>query len=238
MSPNEAQLRAALREGAGKGVDADLIIANAERYRRARRQRITYAAAAVVVAAFVGIGGTLLANSGSGGESAGSDAGRAAGGRAPAARPSTASVPGPAQGRFGAAPKAAACPPAPTRVVAPVGTGPAQAGRLLPTGVSTITACAYPAGGRQVRTAVLTGARAQALATTLNDGAGTPTAPLRSCSASDQRAARIALLAADADGRRVPTVHVTVRCAHAVATNGLATRYLATVPAELDRLVR
>ncbi|HEY8300291.1 MAG TPA: hypothetical protein VIG48_00185 [Jatrophihabitans sp.] len=243
MSPSESQLRAALREGAGRGVDADLIIAKAERHRRVRRQRITYAAAAVVVTACVGVGGTLLAHHGSSGDTTGSNDSAAGGAAAASAArsnaPRAASTPAASSPRAGglAEPKVAACPPPPSRAVVPVGPGVAR-GPLLPPRVSTITACSYQAGTRAPRSVVLDGVQAQSLATALNHGSVTPTQHPRSCTAADDRGGQVSLLAADANGRRAKTVLVTVRCSRAVATNGAATRYLDPVPPVLNRLVR
>ena len=150
MSPSESQLRAALREGEKGGIDAGVIIANAERYRRARRQRVTYAAVAVVVAAFVGVGGTLLAGSGSSDETAGGSAGTAAAGggaayRNMSKRPGASSAaPSRATGGLGPASGVATCPSTPARLSA-AGAGRRHGGQLLPAGVSSITACGYPA---------------------------------------------------------------------------------------------
>lgn len=66
MSPSEEQLRAALREGEGPGLDAGVIASRAESWRRehrARRTRLLASAAAAVVVAGIGIGtGLVLAN--------------------------------------------------------------------------------------------------------------------------------------------------------------------------------
>lgn len=60
MSPDEPQLRHALRDGEGEPVDAAALIAHARTVRRARRVRLASVATAVVAVAAVGIGSAFV----------------------------------------------------------------------------------------------------------------------------------------------------------------------------------
>ncbi len=203
MSPSESQLRAALREGSRTGVDAGVIIANAERQRRARRQRINYAAAAVVAAAFVGVGGTLLATLGSGDEQGGGSAAEHAprAGLRPAGSSAAASSPRERRGR---------------------GRGPRTGSRGLPAGAGEDrrraphgpVGCCRRTSRRSpraatrradgtVRSVVLTGSQARSVAAALNGAAPAPATHAGRCAAA---ADHIAVLAGDAHGRRVTPV--------------------------------
>lgn len=62
MSPNEAQLRAALHEGEGESVNAGALISHAVGVRRERRRRVYLAAGAAVAVAGVGVGIAALTN--------------------------------------------------------------------------------------------------------------------------------------------------------------------------------
>lgn len=245
MSPSEAQLRAALREGAGRGLDADAIIAKAERYRRARRQRlINGAAAAAVVCVFVGGGSWLAARTGD--EQGGGSSGSAAHG---AARTAVAQPPAAGGGvaapsaRETSAPSATApvpgCPPTAKPVAVPDTGTTGRAAALLPTGLSAITACGYsPDSARLQHSKVFTGATANGLAARLNRGSVSPVPSSRQCSTGTHHARRLVLFATAATGARPKTVQVTVRCTGVVATNGAVARYLPDLPRSLSPLVR
>jgi hypothetical protein len=249
VSPTESQLRAALQEGAGRGLDADAIIARAERYRRARRQRITnIAAAAAVVCVFVG-GGTWFAVSNSDNEQSGNASGGAAlapdeGHKAPRRQATARPAPRPAPSRpapspaasFGTSATAAACPTKarPISVPAAASTGT----DLFPEQPSAITACGYVTDARVRHRAVLHGAVAQHVATTLDNGSTTPVGSDNGCPVGSNRGRRILLFAVGTDGARAKPVQVTVRCANVVATNGQVARYLPNLPDALSPLVR
>jgi hypothetical protein len=79
MSPNEFQLRAALRDGEGEIPQANLAIADALRIRRDRRRLIASVASAAAVVAVVALGGTLVVRN-DGGNSADTAGGAIAGG--------------------------------------------------------------------------------------------------------------------------------------------------------------
>jgi hypothetical protein len=86
--------------------------------------------------------------------------------------------------------------------------------------------------------AVLHGAVAQRVATTLDNGSTTPVESDRGCPVGSNRGPRILLFAVGANGARAKPVQVTVRCANVVATNGHTARYLPTLPDPLSALVR
>jgi hypothetical protein len=60
MSPSEASLRRALRDGEGERLDPDVVLSHAEAFRRARRARVGGMIAAAAVVAGVGVGAGLL----------------------------------------------------------------------------------------------------------------------------------------------------------------------------------
>ena len=170
MSPNEEQLRAALRDGEGDRPNADLIIASAHAARRSRR-RVTWAIAssvAVVIAIGGGVSAVSTLRSGNSSSSSGERAGglqpvptstagapRAA---APAASPQTESSP--------TAPSALVCPRTPPTIATPK----VSNGRLLPDGITAIRICLYQAGtAKFAGTTELAGAAAQQLARRLED---------------------------------------------------------------------
>jgi hypothetical protein len=118
MSPNEEQLRAALREGEGDRPNADLIIASARAARRSRRRVAAAIAASVAVVIAIGGGITALSLRSGNSPSSSAAAGRsqplptsAAGAAPPAARPGAELPP--------AAPSALACPSTPPTIAMP-----------------------------------------------------------------------------------------------------------------------
>lgn len=249
MSPSEAQLRAALHEGEGQGLDAGLLIAHASRVRRERRRRINQAAAATLAVGVLGAGFTLLVGGGYGDQAGGGTsasqrttaAGSAAGGYGPMQKSprSTAhlraAVPSP---QFGAGSAATvSCPSVPDRIGLPAGVTPDEAaGPLVPADATAIRACGYP-GGTRARAALVQGRSATALAATVNSAPITSRRVLRTCT-KDAPSGTVELFAVDGAGRQAKPVVVTVACPEAVATNGLATRYLPVAPKLLTDLLR
>ena len=165
MSPNEEQLRAALRQGEGDRPDADLIIASAHAARRSRR-RVAWAIAGSV-AVVIAVGGGITALSLPSGKSSTSSS--AAAGRSQPSPTSAAGLAAPAASPRAEAPNATtalACPGTPPTVAMPkVSNGP-----LLPDGISAIRICLYQVGTPKFAgTAGLTGTAAAQLARRLED---------------------------------------------------------------------
>lgn len=167
MSPNEEQLRAALRQGEGEQPNADLIIASAHAARRSRRRMAWAIAGSVAVVIAIGGGITALALRSEDSTSAGSAAGEpqaapsptsAGGAAAPAASPGTGSPP--------AVSGALACPGPPPTIAMPNTSN----GRLLPDGLTTIRICLYQTGTPKLAGMTdVTGTAAEQLARRLED---------------------------------------------------------------------
>ena len=132
MSPNEEQLRAALRQGEGEQPNADLIIASVHAARRSRRRTVWAIAGSVAVVIAIGGGITALTLRSGNGPSAGSAGGGA--GLAPAL---SGSANGQAR-RSAAAP--ARCPAVPPAIAPPT----ASSGPLFPDGITALRICLYP----------------------------------------------------------------------------------------------
>jgi hypothetical protein len=253
VSPNEFQLRAALREGEGDGVNAAEVIARAHELRQRRRVRYTSVAAIAVVVTGIGVaGGLALNSSGSDKSSSSAVSQNAAGGSAAAtpAAPSTSQSQG-ANGYAvngappGSAASAAAVPcPAALPQLAPPASG--GGGALFAGPVTAVKICAYPqAGGAAVTgrdgkpvSTVLTGAQAATLAASLNGASKSRTpAPCPLYRTADGRA--LVLYAVSPDGSALPPVTATVaqNPCNLPVTNGRAVRYNWTPPAYLDPFV-
>jgi hypothetical protein len=231
MSPNESQLRAALRDGEGRSLDVDAVVAGAVRVRRARRQRITSVAGAVVIVAGVATGGALLFGHGSGGGAAGSAAtyglsrsAQPAGGHAtryaqePAASAAAARIP---------------CPASQPRLMPPGGGGSGLFGgngALFGRSVSVVKVCGYPSG----RSVVLTGARARAVVTSM-ESASKSRIPRQCPDSTTGVSASLAVYAVDASGNPSRVVTVTLGC-RGLLTNGTAVRYAWSPPPLLSSL--
>ncbi len=176
MSPNEAQLRAALRAGEGESLDPDAILARARTTRSQRRRtRTAIGATAAMVAAVAG-SVTAIAAANHGGQPA---AGPSA--SVSPSRPGIATRPAPAIGGPSTEPGPDGTPyvPAGCTATAPElkwpkdPTGTAAAGPVFPAGVESITLCAYQLGQpsqshpfQSART--ITGSTATALADRIN----------------------------------------------------------------------
>jgi hypothetical protein len=188
MSPNEFQLRAALRDGEGDSIDPDTVIVRARAMTQARRdRRVRYLSVAAVVAVVGGIGtaaGITLSGGDSGTDNL-SGAGRAmsTAGSA-AARPNAGggaqAAPGPLEATA-AVPCPATAPDFRTPGVRPKKESGA-AGPMFSGPVEGIKVCAYEeqsrnpiedSSGRTANT-VLTGPAATALATSLEAAAKAP----------------------------------------------------------------
>jgi hypothetical protein len=187
---DEAQLRAALRDGEGETLSAGHIVALAEARQARRHDRIRTAAVAVVVTGLLGGGVGALTQLGGGNESGGSSnsatgkqplthfggdkraagsAGDAQGDRAAGGSAAHGEVPQPLAPGAGAA---AVCPPHPAAVRWPADKAVNTTAPLFTGKVTSITLCGYrgkPQGVQTLRGAsVLRGAQAQELADSIN----------------------------------------------------------------------
>jgi hypothetical protein len=156
MSPNEHQLRAALRQGEGDRPDADEIIFSARAARAARRRTAWAVVGSVAAVLLVGGGITALSLAGDGSGSSASSGGAAGGAAVPPDRsPGTGTRAGPLP------PTVPACP----RVLPSVPQPPSRSsGQLFPDGVIAIRICLYPVESSTLNaTNELTGTAAQRL---------------------------------------------------------------------------
>ncbi len=244
MSPNEAQLRAALREGEDDALDrlnADAIIWAARRLQRERRRRVTAIAGGIAAAAIVGLGVSgIVALGGGGGGGKSTEAGGGA--------LSRTGAPADSAGRGGAAaeqpdavrPREATqlpCPNGPERFLLPGGGGTGQFGGngpLFSTAVSAMTVCLYPIDGSAITT-VLSTAQAAAVAKTLEAAPVVRTPAI--CPDQQPPSGSVELLAVSPTGVAAKPVVITLGCPTNQVTNGTAVRYPRTLPPALGALV-
>lgn len=207
MSPNEEQLRAALRQGEGDRPNADRIIASVRATRRTRRR--TAWAIAGSVAAVIAIGGGITALSLHSGRTT-SRPSAASGAQAAAASSGSAKY-----GAAAPAPTVPPCPVAPPEAARPSGASP---DRLLPNGIIAIRICLYQAVTADLAgTTEVTGAAAQQLADRLDGSPLLPTNSAPPCPPGPS----IAILARTTSGD-VPVVAGNAVCGD--ITNGQITR--------------
>jgi hypothetical protein len=245
VSPSEADLRAALRDGEGDRVDPYDII-HAVRERRAHRRTVLLSAAAAVV--FVGAaaaGGAALFNSGSGNNNGGANlAGGNGGGALNAAGNSSQPM------RRGAQ-TAAHKPGFVSMCVSPQirrtpTNGNESSGSLLSGPVTSFVVCATPesstGSGHTPQTAspvTVTGAAARSLVASLSNAA---TSPVRTVCPFSNATTRITLLMTPvtAAGEHLPALSATIESAAcgAMVTNGTTTRYGWRLPPRVATLLR
>jgi hypothetical protein len=252
VAPSEFDLRSALHEGEGDGVDAGRVIARARAVRATRRTRWASVAASVVVAGALGTGiGALVhfsgsPSAGSAGSAAGANAadsaasatGSAAGGRAglaapqPAAPPASGEFHGPAQGPEKGSKVCEDTVPVPAT---PPASGPATSRPLLPPDTEAVVVCGYriAASGaiaRHHHQDRLVGPAARELAQSLNAAALRPD---RTCPpAFPTRMLSITVNRPDIAPHQPVIVTYDSTCG-ATATDGTAVRYGWTPPADL-----
>jgi hypothetical protein len=244
MSPDEFELRAALRDGEGQHLDVDRVVARAQAAQAARRERrVRFASVAAVIAVVsgIGVGGGIALSNGNHDNSKDSSSSlsekdSAGGGQAIASAPNFAlqpekdcppTLPQPTSGSTTASP-------------------PASAKTLFSGPVSAVLICAYPEssgplitrGDGTPLTTVLTGDQATALVASL-DGA------------SKQLQTQPCPLYRTADGKTLLIIGVSpagVRMAPVTAsasqnpcnqpvTNGAAVRYNWSPPSFLDAYI-
>ncbi|MCW2496169.1 hypothetical protein [Jatrophihabitans sp.] len=239
MSPSEFQLRAALRDGEGDGVDPDRIISSALRLqlrRHDRRVRVLAVAAVIVVISGGAVG--IAALNGSTRESGGAAsaqsrtaaAGAAAGGAdsggaiPKASSPSSESVGASGGAVVPSSPlPGVTCPKTPVSYELPGGGGTNQFGAdgpLFAEPVAAIAVCSYPLGAASPTP--LTGTAATALARKLElEGSSSPrSGPY--CAGQ----VRGELLSFTSDGTQLRPVEITGTCTRVELTNGSAVRYV------------
>ena len=253
MSPNEDQLRAALRHGQGDAPDATALISHAIRVRHDRHRRRVAIAGGVAIVAVLGVGTTALVSSRTGGGtngSAGSSADLAGGGtaqsgkipgaKAPAGQPSSAGASSPIRATSTAhGADELTCPAAPARYMLPGGGGSGQFGStdpLFPSAVTALKACGYAAGaGAQPRAHVYQSPVSTRIVAALESAPTTRSTHM--CADNTYVRGTIEILAVDARGRALTPVVLTLNCQASEATNGTAVRYVNAVPDELVALV-
>jgi hypothetical protein len=242
MSPTESQLRDALHEGEGDGVDAGLLIANANRIRRERRRRIN---AGIGVAAVVGVLGSfavLIGTRATQEEAGGGSAAQSAPGDHAYRATSNGGAAGGAAGnsaRASATPSyhgrpASSCPRTPVHVQRSGG----SSGSLVPAGVSSISACAYRPDGTTVVGGVVTQQAATEFADSLNAAPHRPARAAGPCVAPFDGRGVVQLRVYDSHGTLVGPLTVVPDCHQAKVTNGVVTRYPRHLPPPLPRLLR
>lgn len=245
MSPSEFDLRAALREGEGDGLDPDRVIARGVAHRAQRRSRLINTAAAVVLVAGLGVGGAALIKSGDSGSGSSSSAG---GARAASSSGSSAAAGGQvtksdqsagAREPVAAAPTAAAravpgCPAEYPRTLLP--TGSATKSPLFAEPVLYAVVCSYgpPTAATVPSRIVLVGARAADLVSRLEHASLTFT-PRPCPTVLASRRSALAIIGVTAAGTRLPVVTTVVdsSACNLQATNGIAVRYDWKPPADL-----
>ena len=258
MSPNEAQLRAALQHGAGETPDADVLIAHARGVRRERRRRITAIAGGTTLVVAVAAGLTALVGTGGGGNAGGpqgpggvaagtvvptgsvpsGSASRtaASGGfhnaqRAPSSVTGASSVPAPT-GDPSATVHALRCPATPVQYAVPGGgaTQSGAAGPLFRGTVAAMKVCAYPLSGGPARSLVLTDGRAAALARSWEAAGSGGQQPMNCPLGAQLLPGRLEVLPVAADGTSLRPVVITGGCRVSRLTNGVAVRYVSELP--------
>jgi hypothetical protein len=240
MSPNEFQLRAALRDGEGDSIDPDTVIVRARAMTQARRdRRVRYLSVAAVVAVVGGIGtaaGITLSGSGNGTENSSGAGGAMPAQRSAAARPNAPGGANTAPGPL-AVTSAVRCPATAPTLRTPAGSPNDQfgaAGPLFSGPVEGIKVCAYEeqsrnpiedSSGRTANT-VLTGPAATALATSLESAAKGP--PKVMCPMYVTANGKILVIIGVSTSRR-PMNPITALAAQNACgrpvTNGTAVRY-------------
>lgn len=253
--PSEFDLRAALREGEGEGLDADhLIIAGGERRAR-RRARLLSTAALIALVTGGAIGLSQLGGSGDSGGASSADSARrgaAAAGAAGAHRPDFGQATRSAAANGGApAPQpgapmqldAVACPAAAPAYLLPGGGGLnsyGASGPMFARAVSGVVVCAYgPARdatstpARHPARLALSGSPARRLVTSMESASTVASAqPCGRGSTND-----FAIIGVGSSGQRLSLVTAGISnygCAEMI-TNGTAVRYDWSPPPDLAR---
>jgi hypothetical protein len=244
MSPNEFQLRSALREGEGERVNPDTVIARARGMQQARHdRRVRYGsvAAAVAIVGGIGVVGGLALGGGhsnktsSAGGGGNSDRAAKQGG-AVVSKPNQPIPPGVAS------PAAAVpCPDSPPNLALPGSGGTGQFGAhgpLFSGQVQSVKVCAYASGASGAAPSmVLTGENATDVATSMEDAAKTlPTSTKCPGGPAAIDRGSLVIIGVDKDRNPMRPVVVTLGCPTRM-TNGTALRYNWTPPADITNLI-
>lgn len=229
MSPSEFDLRDALRDGEGDGLNPDVMIASALQIRRTRRTRMGAIAASVVAVGLIGAGTTQWIHSTSSVHAADSaGTAKTTFGAAGASMPNAADATS-GGGARNPGPQPTGCPATVPRLAIPGGGGSGlfgSGGPLFSGTVTQIRVCGYPQGAAPT-SVLITGNDAAALATSLNAAPRTPKNSV--CPFNSAGTGQLVLLATTADGQALPPVVATMHCTWTV-TNGTAVRYTWTPP--------
>lgn len=258
MSPTEFDLRAALRDGEGDGLDVDRVVADGHARRARRRVQLLSTAAVVTLVAVVGTGGALIGGGSSGNNSSDSLAVKNASGAASqnqrAAAPNDKSAATTTRAAAGGSAKApgiadraaaVACPTSLPRRLLPGGGSPGQFGAdgpLFADPVDSIVVCSYGSavrttGGLTPARLVLTGQNAMKLASSLEHASKTPLKlPCPEIRTTDQRA--LAIIGVTAAGKTMPAITTTLTDCNSPVTNGTAVRYNWNPPPNLGTVLR
>jgi hypothetical protein len=261
MSPTEFELRAALQDGEGGGLDPDRIIARAAgilRERHARRVRIGSMSAAAAVVIGVAVSGSMLLH-GSSGSTASSAAGRGDSAKQAESRPSAGNLPatsGPVAANASSAGGTEVGPVAPgplhdaAAIACPdalpeLAPGSAATGSLFTGTVEAIKVCVYTTATRQPVTsadgstlnAIYTGAPATQIVSSIDD-ASIDAVPI-GCPAGqtmlNQRS--LVIIGVRTDGSATAPVVASLNPCSKVVSDGTDTRYDWTPPAAMAALV-
>jgi hypothetical protein len=250
MSPNEFQLRTALRSGEGDHVDADAVIARARdtlQVRHERRVRFGSVAAVVAVVGGIGVTGGIVLNGGSSHDNTSSSGGggqfdtaqsNRGGGKAAGNPPVVPAASGPL--RAAAAVRCPATAPQPT--ITGAGDRLRAGGPLFPEPVESIKICAYqqqsgvpiPRADGTPQNTVLTGQQATALAASLDAAPKQRTSQI--CPHylnADAKTLVIIGLSRSGDAMAPVTATVAQNPCNVLVTNGTAIRYDWSPPGSL-----
>ncbi len=222
MSPNENDLRAALRDGEGDDrPDVDRVLADARSRRGQRRTRVLGVATAVVLVAAAAVGTAVWRGSNDNGQQSAGPAGTVRS----AADSSVAAI-------------GAVCPSTyPTRAVPAVGAG--GSGSMFSAPIATALVCSYDESGSTAARSgshfTVSGADAATLATSIEQASTSRLMIMcPDIVAADKKL--IAIVGVTAGGTILPTVttDVSVPNCNEPITNGTAVRYAWKPPAALS----
>lgn len=256
MSPSEFDLRGALHDGEGEGIDVEALIGHAsavQRARHAKRVQLASVAALVVLAGGIGTAVALRSDSPSTSAASAASAGSAAGSTQPKAAPfsvehgptgqdSVGSVNGGgAYSQNGVAAAAPACAASLPAVPHPELSSSSRPASMFPKPVTVILVCGYDGSGKLAHlasgtevSATFSGAAATAITHSIDTARTTATNDL--CPFIEHLIKTVTITGTlNADGK--PQVIVAQPYCGGSASNGTTTRYDWTPPAQLVNLI-